>query len=498
MRTLPLLLTLAMAASVAGAAAVVPERGTPIHRLDSTTIGPAAADTTIVRLMRAAQVTGAAIAVYDRGEIALMKGYGWRDAERRLPITENTVFAAASLSKPVFAYLVMQLVANGRLDLDKPVHEYLPRPLAQYPAYADLAGDGRADRITARMLLDHTSGLPNWRAFEDDRKLRIHFEPGARYAYSGEGIDLLQLVVETITHQPLESLLHDRVFRPLGMTRTSMVWQPSFEDDCANAYDEYGRSLGPLKRTKAEAAASMYTTVSDFARFEREVMTSVGLPKAIHEEMLTPQIRITSRHQFPTFEDSTTRANDGIQLSYGLGWGLYATPYGRAVFKEGHDEGWRHYTVFIEPLKTGIIILTNSSNGEGIFQPLVTSLLRNPYTPVVWEGFTPYDRLPARPPLPRHAEIHVDRAVLLRYAGQYGHAPDLILTVRLAGEHLSVQENDEPAQELWPESQTTVFSKVADDTYTFVVDGQGRVTAMILHTGGKDIPLPRIEPPSGR
>ena len=248
------------------------------------------------------------------------------------------------------------------------------------------------------MLLDHTSGLPNWRAFEDDRKLRIHFEPGTRYAYSGEGIDLLQLVVETITSRPLESLLQDRVFRPLGMTRTSMVWQPAFEEDYANAYDEYGRSLGSQKRTKAEAAASMYTSVADFARFEREVMTSVGLPKAIHEQMLTPQIRITSRHQFPTFEDSTTHANDGIALSYGLGWGLYSTPYGQAVFKEGHDEGWRHYTMFFKSLKTGIIIMTNSSNGEGIFQPLLISLLRNPYTPIEWEGFTPYDRLPARPP----------------------------------------------------------------------------------------------------
>lgn len=474
-------------------AATPVEPSSPIRRLDSTTLGQAAADTTIVRLMRAAEVTGAGIAVFDRGELALLKGYGFRDVEKQLPMTVNTVVSAASLSKVAFTYLVMQLVAEGKLDLDQPIARYLPRPLPQYPAYADLAGDPRAGRITSRMLLDHTSGFPNWRAFEDDRKLRIHFEPGSRYAYSGEGIDLLQLVVETITGQPLDRLMQDRVFRPLGMTRTSMVWQPSFEDDYANGYDEYGRSLGALRRTKAEAAGSMLTTVSDFARFVREVMTSVGLPKSVRDQMLTPQIRISSRHQFPTLDDSTTHANDSIQLSYGLGWGLYSTPYGQAAFKEGHDDGWRHYTVFFDRQKSGIIIMTNSGNGEGIFQPLLTTLLRNPYTPIEWEGFAPYDRPPPRPALQHHSAVHVDSSVLRKYVGRYGHLPDLVLTIRLEGDHLSVQENDEPRQDLWPESETKVFSKQSDDEYTFAMDRQGNVTSMTLRTGGRDIRIPRIE-----
>ena len=493
MNSLRLLLAMAVLLPGQRLVAAPAETALPIRRLDGTTLGPSAADTSIVRLMKAAEVTGAAIAVFDRGELVLLKGYGFRNVERQLPMTVNTVFSAASLSKPAFAYLVMQLVAEGRLDLDRPVREYLGQPLSQYPAYTDLAGDPRADRITARMLLNHSGGFANWRAFEDDRKLRIHFEPGSRYAYSGEGIDLLQLVVETITKQPLETLMQERVFRPLGMTRTSMVWQPAFESDCANGYDEYGRSLGPPKRTRAEAAGSMLTTVTDFAHFVREAMTSVGLPKSARDQMLSPQIRIWSRHQFPTLEDSTTRANDAIRLSYGLGWGLYSTPYGQAAFKEGHDDGWRHYTVFFDQLKCGIVIMTNSGNGESIFQPLLTTLLRNPYTPIEWEGFTPYDRLPPRPSLKRHTAVHVERGVLLKYVGRYGHAPDLILTIRLEGDHLSVQENDEPRQELWPESGTTVFSKQSDDEFTFVTDAQGRVTSMILHTGGRDIPIPRID-----
>src|SRR5262249_16116970 len=147
------------------------------------------------------------------------------------------------------------------LDLDRPVFNYLPKPLPEYPSYRDLAGDVRYQRITARMLLDHTSGFPNLRWLNDDHKLNINFEPGARYAYSGEGLELLQLIVETITKKPLEELMQERVFRPLGMTRTSMTWQSRFESDFANGYDEYGRSLGPEKRPEANAAGSMQTTL---------------------------------------------------------------------------------------------------------------------------------------------------------------------------------------------------------------------------------------------
>src|SRR6185312_17072903 len=110
---------------------------------------------------------------------------------------------SASLSKAAFATVVMRLVQQRKLDLDKPVYQYLPNPLPEYPSYADLSGDPRYKKITLRMLLSHTTGFANWRAFEDDHKLKIHFEPGTRYAYSGEGIELGQLVVETVTHETL-------------------------------------------------------------------------------------------------------------------------------------------------------------------------------------------------------------------------------------------------------------------------------------------------------
>src|SRR2546425_7286304 len=113
--------------------------------------------------------------------------------------------------------------------------------------------------------------------------------------------------------------------------------------------------------------------------------------KCAHQvpRMLSPQIRITSKHQFPTLATDTAEENDAIRLSYGLGWGLYSTPYGQAFFKEGHDEGWRHYTVMFEKPGIGIVVMTNSSNGEGIYKELLETLLRNTFTPIAWEGFTP-------------------------------------------------------------------------------------------------------------
>jgi CubicO group peptidase (beta-lactamase class C family) len=128
------------------------------------------------------------------------------------------------------------------------VCEYLPKPLPDYPNYRDLASDPRYKKITARMLLSHTSGFPNWWRFNDDRKLNIAFEPGSRYAYSGEGLVLLQLVVETLMGKPLVDLTQDRVFTPFGMSRSSIVWQSRYDSDFANGYDEFGRSLGPQRR----------------------------------------------------------------------------------------------------------------------------------------------------------------------------------------------------------------------------------------------------------
>jgi CubicO group peptidase (beta-lactamase class C family) len=464
-----------------------------INRVDASKITRSEVDSTVAKLMQAAEVPGVGLALFNNGQITYLKAYGLRDKERNLPLTVDSVMTGASLSKVAFSYLVLHLADERVLDLDKPIFEYLPKPLPEYTAYGDLAGDERYKRITTRMLLSHTAGFANWRWFEDDRKLKIHFEPGTRFAYSGEGIDLLQLVVEAATHENLEKLMQKYVFQPVGMTRSSMIWEAGFDDDHAIGYDEYGRPLGAEKRAKPDAAGSLLTTPHDFALFLQAVVQGKGLSEQIHQQMLTPQIKILSKHEFPTLSDDVTEQNKPIRLGYGLAWGLYWTPYGEAFFKEGHDDGWRNYVIAFSTSGDGMLIMTNSGNGEGIYKALLEKVLGNSYTPIEWEGFTPYDQLPPRPALTQHKQVVVNPKIFQKYLGRYGNPPNLILVVRQEGDHLSVQENEEPEEEVFPESEKDFFSKTADDVFTFEMDDSGRVIRMVLHTGGDKIPLNRIK-----
>jgi CubicO group peptidase (beta-lactamase class C family) len=364
-----------------------------VKRLDGSTISAQEIDTTMERLLSGGKVTGAGLAILNDGKVVYLKGYGVRSrgVDGSHPLNPDTVMTAASFTKVAFAYMVMQLVQEHVLDLDKPLYEYLPKPLPQYSNYSDLADDERYKKITARMCLNHTTGFPNLRRFTPDKKLSINFEPGSRFAYSGEGVLLLQMVVEAIARKSTEDLMRARVFLPLGMTRTSMIWSPRFESNHADGYDENWDSLGPERRTDQNAAGSMQTTPRDFSQFVQAIMQGTGLSKETREMMLSPQIQIFSKHEFPSLATETTEENKPIRLSYGLGWGLYWTPYGRAFFKEGHDDGWMNYTVCFDDAKIGLMVMTNSSNGEGIYKELLETLLKNTYTPVEWERFTPYN-----------------------------------------------------------------------------------------------------------
>ena len=136
----------------------------------------------------------------------------------------------------------------------------------------------------------------------------------------------------------------------------------------------------------------MQTSLADFARFIEGVAKGDGLRPHTRALMLSPQIRIRTRTQFPSLTTELTDRNDEIRLSYGLGWGLFWTPAGKAFFKEGHDDGWQHYTIVFDNRGIGIVIMANSSNAEGIFQELMDVAIRNVYTPFEWEGYVPYDR----------------------------------------------------------------------------------------------------------
>ena len=202
--------------------------GATITRLDGTTIDTTALTQRIEALTRAANVHGLTVTIFNGAEQVYARAFGVANLPAGKPLRTDTELYGASLSKAVFSVLVMKLVEQGVLDLDKPLQEYVSEPLWQnrgtswHEDLSDLRSDPRYRRITARMSMSHTTGLPGWRWFEPDQKLRIHSEPGERFIYSGEGMTLLQVVIEKMTGKPLEQLMQEHVFGPYGMTHVEL------------------------------------------------------------------------------------------------------------------------------------------------------------------------------------------------------------------------------------------------------------------------------------
>ena len=360
----------------------------PITTLDGRQLSPAAVERSISAAMTRERVTGLAVAILNRGEVVYLRAFGEANAATHAPLTTRSTMYAASFTKTMFAQLVMQLVDDGVLDLDKPVVQYTG-PLDTVAKWAELMTDPRHARITSRMLLSHTSGLSNFRFLNPGERLMLNFEPGARYAYSGEGLNFLQYVIERITAVSLTTLMRDRVFASFGMRRTSMVWDSTFATDLAMGHDSAGTLVGHSRRSSPRAAGSADTDIRDMATWLRAVLRGQGLSAAARRTMFSPQIRIRSAHQFPTLDTTTTTRDDGIALSYGIGWGLLTSPYGVAFFKEGHDDTTRNHMIGFPDAQSGMILMSNSGRGDRVFAELFATLLGDRYSPWAWNGLTP-------------------------------------------------------------------------------------------------------------
>jgi CubicO group peptidase (beta-lactamase class C family) len=359
----------------------------PMTRLDGVQLVAASVDREVKALMDSAQVAGLQLALIHDGRVSYSNVFGLRDAARKLPMTRVTVTYGASLTKAAFAYLVMQLVDEKRLDLDMPIGSYLPKPLPEYRRYADLSRDARWRKLTMRMLLSHTTGFANFRFLEPDKKLRFHRDPGMRYGYSGEGIVLAQFVLETGLGIDVGAEMQKRIFDRLGMKRTSMVWREDFAANYAENHQLDGKPYPHRRWEDAGAAGSLDTTGVDYAAFLAAVVRGEGLSAQAKAEMIRRQIAIDSVRQFPTLLDERTERWKAIQLGYGLGWGVFETPYGHAFFKEGHDEGTANYVLCVEPKRACIVMLANDVRAEKIFVPLVRRLFGEVNLPADWEGF---------------------------------------------------------------------------------------------------------------
>ncbi|RDV16934.1 class A beta-lactamase-related serine hydrolase [Pontibacter diazotrophicus] len=370
-----------------------------ITKLDGSKITATALDQKIQALVDAADVHGLAITVFNKQEPVYKKTFGYKRLDTKEPIKTSTNFYGASLSKAVFAVLVMKLVEEGVLDLDKPLQDYLPKSIYTYTPtkkwhddFRDLAHDTLYQDITARMCLAHTSGFPNWRWFEEDQKIKVKHSPGTKYLYSGEGMVYLQVVLEKMTGKELEALMQEKVFTPLGMKQSSYTWQPQFDADYVVGHNAKGELYPKDKDNEARSASTLETTLDDYTLFTQAVLQNKLLKSSTTKEMFSPQIRLRSVRQFGPLSARDTTANDAIALSYGLGWGLLQSPYGTGAFKEGHGNGFQHYSIVFPEQGTGIIILSNSDNAESIFKALLETAIGDTYTPWYWQNYIPYNQ----------------------------------------------------------------------------------------------------------
>jgi CubicO group peptidase (beta-lactamase class C family) len=299
-------------------------------------------------------VPGVSIRLFEDGEIIWSEDIGVRSSNCEGQVTPDTIFEAASISKPIFAYAVLGLHEKGIIDLDDPLDDYLPQPY--------LNDDPRLSLITMRWVLCHSTGFQNWRGKES---LKIHFKPGERFFYSGEGYVYLQRVVEEVTGLPLEGFMETALLRPFGMTDSSYVWLDEYDGRMAYPHDE-GEKAGELRRrSEAKSASSLYSTSRDIARFMIEIVepSDRGCPHLTPEtvdEMLAPQMRV----------------NDYI--SWGLGWGLQHTDDGDSFWHWGDNGGYKNFATASRERGMGVVVMTNGANGLKLCEELIPMVMRDP------------------------------------------------------------------------------------------------------------------------
>jgi CubicO group peptidase (beta-lactamase class C family) len=349
-------------------------------------------DGTVQAAMLATGARGLAVAVIDDGRMVFRKAYGVRNAANE-PLLNDTVMYGASLTKAAFGYFVMQLVDEGKLDLDRPIAEYLPEPLPSYSSAADarayapwagLQGDERWRKITARILLTHSAGFANFAFLEPDGKLRMHFDPGVRYAYSGAGLMLLQFVIERGLGLDVGAEMDRRLFAPNKMKRTSLKWRADFRPNLADGFTIDGKVEPHDERSRVRVAGSMDTTIDDMAQLVASYIRGDGLRPSARAEMVRPQLAINTPTQFPSLQPNPSAAYFP-NVSAALGVIAFSGSQGLGFFKGGHNDSTANTWVCVEAGKRCVVILSNDVRAEPTFPAIVKSIIGDTGVPWAWE-----------------------------------------------------------------------------------------------------------------
>ncbi|MDY8134271.1 serine hydrolase domain-containing protein [Aquimarina sp. 2201CG5-10] len=303
--------------------------------------------------MDSLNIPGLSIAVINDSKVVYHQTFGYANLEKKMPVTSKTIFEGASMSKSVFASFVMKYVEERKLDLDKPLYEYLP--------YQEIAYDERYKKITARMVLSHRSGFPNWRENEDDKKLKIKFQPDTDYEYSGEGYQYLAMVLKHIDNtdwKGLEAIFQDKIAKPLKMKHTVFVPTSYTNKHKAEPYNNQ-REWIDLKNNywykkekgKFIAPSSIHSEPLDFSKWMIGIMNNKLLSKESYIELLKHHSKVST-------------LSSGTNVYYTLGFVTADKPYNTTFFHGGSNDGFTCWYLLDTTKKWGYVLFTNSENGE--------------------------------------------------------------------------------------------------------------------------------------
>jgi CubicO group peptidase (beta-lactamase class C family) len=299
-------------------------------------------DSMITVKMKQFHVAGLSIAIVNHGKIVYDKCFGWKDKMDGPEVDSTSLFEAASLSKPVFAYAFARLIDRKIINLDTPLYKYM-----EYP---DISYDERYKLITARMVMSHTSGFPNWRWNNADGKLNIRFTPGEKFSYSGEGYEYLGKIMEKLTGMSPEDFIRKEIFIPLQMTRSYYKWR-SIEDTLTTiGHDTAYVSQKKWKPDGVSVASGLHTNAHDYIKFLISVMKKEGVSKKTWNELMKPQVQLPDH--FSMFADA-----------WGLGFALKQMPEGPIINHLGANDFFESYMEISEKRKDAIVVFTNSNRG---------------------------------------------------------------------------------------------------------------------------------------
>lgn len=271
-------------------------------------------DTFIKNQMDSLDISALSIAFISNDKIVYHKVAGTKNSQKEI-VDNHTIFEAASMTKPVFAYVVLKLAKEKVLNLDTPLYTYYP--------YSDIAYDDRYKLITARMVLDHSTGFPNRR---ENNKLTINFTPGTKFDYSGEGYEYLSKVVEHLTKKKIDKLMEEYALKPMSIKNSYMSYNEYVAKNLTDGITENNKRAINEPYLQPDVAYSLYTDSQEYGKFIARLIKESSIPNSIFQSMATPQLEI---------HEADMPAN--LKLSMGLGVFVEKTPYGIKYFHGGSN-----------------------------------------------------------------------------------------------------------------------------------------------------------------